>query len=404
MSGETFVSEVKLLQELGFKNVGLVYSIGIARATTNLKLSILLKVVKDLNEADYTEEQLMLLSSILSKGKVGEARALIASFKDKQQDQVEELRRNSQSELVKDLIEKNAAFTEEIEIDGKVFAKNPNTGEVLSPENAAKLLKQSQEALALVELEKRPRTDDFLASRLQATVVVEYSNLLGPDDCELVCDICKLPIPEDDLLPLDKCGHLLHSACILNNIMEQITTLKFPVSCPLSNCLDEISMLDLRERLSREQMDLFEKNTFELYIQQIGDGLTCCPNLQCRFVFDWSGEGPEFICPLCSMHYCLKCKVDWHKGLTCEQFRLRSEPSQVEVAYESLAKGARFKQCVYCLTSVEKPLGSNIMECRCGSRFCFKCGEAPGNCRCKKRSNPPKIFSGVSSFFRRMTG
>lgn len=396
MSGDLFASEVKLLHEYGMTHTGLIYAIGSARAITNLKLSVLLKVLKDLREADLTDEQLMQLSAVLSRGKIGEAKALVSSFKVESPEKFAELRKSTQFDILKDCLEKNAAFTEVIEVKGKVLARNPNTGEVVSPSHAARVMRQSQEAIAKAESEKRPGSDDFLASRLQATVVVEYSNLLGPDDSEITCDVCKQPIPEDDLLPLDACGHLMHATCILNHILTQIN---FPLTCPYSNCLVEISTLDLVERLSPEDMSLYEQNSFNHYVQHHTGDMQSCPTPNCSFVFEWSGDGPEFNCPLCSKSYCLICRAGWHSGLTCEQFRLRSETSHIDLAYESLAHNKRFKQCVYCLNWVEKELGTNVLNCRCGNTFCFKCGEEQGVCNCKKRPKTPSYLSGYGACF-----
>lgn len=318
-----FISEVELLQDYGLTHTGLIYSIGIARAITKLKLSVLLKVLKDLREREYTDTQLMELSAVLSRGKVGEAKALIASFKASVPERLDGLRKSTQLDMLKDYIEKNAAFTEVVEVDGKVYARNPNTGEVLSASHAERLLKQSQEAIAKVESENRPEADDSLANKLQAKLVVEYSNLLGPDNCELTCDICRQPIPEDDLLPLDACGHLMHAACILEHILGQIRGMSFPVTCPAENCQVDISPLDLAERLSADELRLYEQNSFNHFVQQHTGDLISCLTPDCSFIFSWSGDGPEFLCPMCTKTYCLSCKSPWHAGLSCEQYGQR---------------------------------------------------------------------------------
>jgi hypothetical protein len=318
---ESFTDEVKALREVGLAHHGLIYALGIARALTNLKVSVILKVLKDLPSTDCSDAQLMQLSEVLSRGRIGEAKALIASFKRASSGELEGYRRSTQYDMLKDSIGKNAAFNEVFEVNGKAFARNPNTGEVLSAEEASLLLRKSQDAIAKVEAEERPGSDEFLAKRLQATVAVETSNLLGPDNCELVCDMCRLPIPEDDLLPLDSCGHLLHSACIFAHIMEQVQALTFPVTCPVPNCRVEISTLDLKERLSAEDLSLYEQNSFRYYVQQHTGDLQSCPAPDCDFVFSWSGEAPEFECPLCNKSYCLNCRAEWHPHLTCEQRR-----------------------------------------------------------------------------------
>lgn len=403
MSWEVFANEVELLKGHGLTHKGLIYAIGMARVTTGLKLSVLMKVLKDLREAEYTDEQLIHLSAVLSKGKIGEAKAVIASYRAGTGEAVDGLRRSTQLDLLRQFIEKNTSFTEVVEVDGKAFARNPNTGEVLSAEHAALMLQQGQEAISKVEAE-RPASNELLASRLQATVVVEYSNLLGPDNSEIECDICRQPIPEDDLLPLDDCGHLLHAACINEHIMAQVMSMTFPVTCPLSNCRMEISSLDLQERLSADDLALYEQNSFTYYVQQHTGDLMNCPTPKCSFVFAWSGDGPEFQCPLCHKQYCLTCRVDWHSGLTCEQFNLRATAPQLDSTHSSLANKKRFKQCLYCLHLVERPMKGTLMECKCGHKFCFKCGEVPGFCECRKPKKTGSFLDDVSSFFKSFKG
>jgi hypothetical protein len=403
MSSESYEGEVNALKELGLTHTGLIYSLGIARAATNLKLAVLLRVLKDLPPGT-TDDQLTQLGAVLSRGKVGEAKALIASFKRGSSEGVS-LRVSTQHGMLQEFIAKHTAFTEVFEVNGRLFARNPHTGEVLSADQANLLLKQSQEAIAKVEAEKPGGTEDVLASRLQATMVVEYSNLLGPDNTELICDKCALPIPEDDLLPLDACGHLLHTACILQHIMTQVQAMIFPVTCPLSNCRLEISALDLQERLSADDLALYEQNSFRHFVQEHTGDLQSCPSPDCSYVFSWIGDGSEFECPLCCRSYCLTCKTDWHTDLTCQQFKLRSDPAQVELAFESLERNKHCKQCSHCHFWVEKSDHSNILDCRCGRKFCFKCGEeAAEACRCRRRRDQGNFMSSVSSFFKKMTG
>lgn len=397
MSRNCFVEEVKALQELGVTHTGLIYALGIARATTTLKLSIMLKVLRELPGAECSDVQIMQVSEALSRGKMGEAKALIAEFKAALSGETGEMCRSTQYDMLREVIGRNADFNEQFEANGKVFARNPSTGEVLSSEQAEILRRKSQEALQQVEQEERPKSVD--PNRLSRCFSDGPSFLLGPDNSELTCDICGQPIPEEDLLPLDSCGHLLHAACILDHIKFQVQSMIFPATCPLSNCRIEISTLDLQERLSPDDLALYEQNSFRYYVEKHTGDMLSCPTPDCSYVFSWSGESSEFRCPLCNKSYCLTCRTEWHTHLTCEQLQLRSEVPEVDLAYEYLAHNKRFKQCSYCLFWVVKPGGSNKLLCRCGYRFCFKCGEALHSCSCRRPMS--RFLSNITSLFKR---
>lgn len=56
-----------------------------------------------------------------------------------------------------------------------------------------------------------------------------------------------------------------------------------------------------------------------------------CPAPNCRYAY----INPEilhskFDCPLCEKNFCLECRVEYHKGLTCEEFQ-QINPKDKEV-------------------------------------------------------------------------
>ena len=111
-----------------------------------------------------------------------------------------------------------------------------------------------------------------------------------------------------------------------------------------------------------------------------------CPTPDCKyaFIYDPENDSKEFNCPRCSKHYCLKCRVEWHTDLSCEEYEESKDPSDEDKSFKSYARGAKFKQCPKCKVWVEKSEGCDHMKCRCGSEFCYACGGKYKECACYK--------------------
>jgi hypothetical protein len=372
-----FEDEVACLKELGLTHTGVVYALGCARTITGLQLRVLAKVLKDLPVAEYTDEQLMHVSSVISTGKVGEAKQLITG-------------------LLLQLPSEESGRYSHNSVDLKAVKTSSRQHEVYQPQDYIPAVSLYEDAVnspsAAVNYEEI-KSEDALAGLLDATVVTEFSNLLGPDDSDITCYICTLPISEDDLLPLDSCGHLLHSACTLEYIKSQVRSMSFPVNCPLPDCHVEIGPLDLKERLDSESLMAYEQGSFTHYVQLGSSDLLSCPTQGCGYVFSWTGEGPEFECPMCTKDYCLTCKTFWHKKMTCAQYHS-------QLAAQQLAPSNHFKQCAVCSSMVGKAKGSTQLICTCGYSFCFNCGEASSACCCRKAKK--SFFGGLSSAFKNM--
>lgn len=120
-------------------------------------------------------------------------------------------------------------------------------------------------------------------------------------------------------------------------------------------------------------------------------------------------DGVDFGCPLCKKRYCLKCKVDYHVGSTCEKYQeWARENGLADELFGDFVQGHNFKQCPGCKAWVEKNQGCGMfldfllatmliyftseslrnqikilwlvfiflfldhMTCRCGREFCYR--------------------------------
>jgi ariadne-1 len=139
------------------------------------------------------------------------------------------------------------------------------------------------------------------------------------------CEICFELINTSDIRLLDKCEHLYHPQCLVQYFTAMIEERRLPLNCPL--CRTEVTAVDVKKLLSSEYVRKWEDYSFKLMVEVNPKDYSHCPTPDCPYVFIWE-EGKDtnlFDCPKCKNSYCLNCKCNYHKGLTCTQYRKSKE-------------------------------------------------------------------------------
>ena len=306
------------------------------------------------------------------------------------------LERFTAGEDVRDALRKSqVAFEAPIEVNGTRFLKNSLTGEIATVETAATV--QSTQLQADLEEQKRQEEDwrrarqqmeedrvkaETLAREMDEEEEKERVKARDRENVKLDCQICYDTIKAEEYLPLEGCGHMFHPACIHEYLEGEITSRRFPLLCPFGNCKVEIREIDLQERLTPEMYQKYEEYCFKSYVERNNAELSCCPTPDCNFVFIWTQEDPHFECPVCKKHYCLRCRCEWHKDMTCEQYKQLKDPNELDKLFETMMKKTNFKQCPKCQFWVERAFGCDFIKCRCNFAFCYKCGNGFKDCTC----------------------
>ena len=73
-----------------------------------------------------------------------------------------------------------------------------------------------------------------------------------------------------------------------------------------------------------------------------------CPTAGCQAVFEFDEDLDNYRCPACKKHYCLRCRCDYHVGMTCAEYKVNSTYSKSDADFMKFVQGAKFKQCPYC--------------------------------------------------------
>jgi len=107
-----------------------------------------------------------------------------------------------------------------------------------------------------------------------------------------------------------------------------------------------------------------------------------CPRPGCDTPYikaDGSSSSPRVTCknPGCELVFCYECRVAWHEGQTCEQFKAKmaAVKPEDEVLSETYAK-QNLQECPNCNIWVEKIDGCEYVQCfACHHEFCWDCLE-----------------------------
>lgn len=204
------------------------------------------------------------------------------------------------------------------------------------------------------------------------------------------CPVCFEEYAEENIYPLSSCEHIFHEDCLKYYLEAKIKEQAPKIVCPQDGCGVEMGVGDLQGVLEEELLEKYYSYTLDAAIAQ-DDDMWWCPTADCNYAFNWNIEedGAEFECEKCKKIYCLECKVEWHKGMTCAENRVNNTHSKADEKFEKAMKRSKAKQCSKCKYWVSRTEGCNHMTCRCGFEFCYNCGDKyewknDGPCECRR--------------------
>lgn len=206
------------------------------------------------------------------------------------------------------------------------------------------------------------------------------------------CGICLELSPISLRFPPAECGHAFCMPCMRQHLVVVATdTQQYPFPCPA--CPRERgrqAMLEPETCLRALAGTGTPYRALErlLLESQHASRLCYCANKKCSEPFDFvqvAGPGGEpgetrATCPACGVDTCVDCRVVWHEGQSCEQYRSDKTGDGLLL---KLAERKKWRACPKCKVHIDKAYGCNHMTCRCGHTFCYSCGRS--SCTCGRR-------------------
>ncbi|PRQ47105.1 putative IBR domain, E3 ubiquitin ligase RBR family [Rosa chinensis] len=98
-----------------------------------------------------------------------------------------------------------------------------------------------------------------------------------------------------------------------------------------------------------------------------------CPFKDCSAML--IDDGAEVVrdseCPNCNRMFCAQCKVPWHAGIECAEFKKlkNDEKGNEDIMLRNLAQKNQWRRCPKSRFYVEKLIGCDTMRCRCAQKF-----------------------------------
>ena len=120
--------------------------------------------------------------------------------------------------------------------------------------------------------------------------------------------------------------HIFCVPCLFKYIQGKVCQGGYHViSCP-ADCGKLISTHDIDEICSEEESEHFCDLQISSFVENSNEIYQHCFTPDCKNIFlvDDLEEKESFICDICGIWYCTKCKES-HRGISCEEFNLDEE-------------------------------------------------------------------------------
>ncbi|KFK32796.1 hypothetical protein AALP_AA6G289400 [Arabis alpina] len=209
------------------------------------------------------------------------------------------------------------------------------------------------------------------------------------------CTIClDDDINVDQMFCVDKCRHRFCYECMKRHI--EVRLLEGSVMrCPHYRCKSKLTFVRCANFLAPKVRAMWEQRIKEDSIPVTAR--IYCPNPRCSALMSQTQlsrstkeAGVRRSCFKCSKPFCIHCKVPWHSKLSCDDYkRLHPNPTTSDGMLKALANQKLWRQCGKCQHMIELSKGCVRVSCRCGHKFCYRCGAAAGGCN--HGHGPPPI-------------
>jgi len=178
------------------------------------------------------------------------------------------------------------------------------------------------------------------------------------------CGICMDAKSGEEMFRNQNCSHLYCGDCIGSHVAAKIQENISMVKCPEPKCKGAIEPENCRAIIPKEVLDRWENALCENVV--LGSQKFYCPFKDCSAMMICDAEEVITIseCPYCNRLFCAQCKVLWHAGLDCSEFKKHDERGREELQVLALAKNKSWRRCPKCKFYVEKTEGCQHISCR----------------------------------------
>ncbi|CAI9105193.1 OLC1v1004064C1 [Oldenlandia corymbosa var. corymbosa] len=202
------------------------------------------------------------------------------------------------------------------------------------------------------------------------------------------CGICLEKTEIHGMSSLHDCPHNQCTSCLKTLAEVKLSEGSLP-TCPHEGCKSSIKIRNCKKILSPKLVAWLEERLKESEIPVL-DRIYCpypkCSNLMSKPAVlkhtNHVAKNKEDVisgfrkCLKCDNGFCVNCKIPWHEGTTCAEYKkLHPHSTAEEEMLISLAQRYSWRRCIKCSHMIELTAGCYHIICRCGCQFCFTCGK-----------------------------
>ncbi|EOA25411.1 hypothetical protein CARUB_v10018743mg [Capsella rubella] len=183
------------------------------------------------------------------------------------------------------------------------------------------------------------------------------------------CVICfKDDFKPEDMFSIDLCGHHFCVECMKQHISVRLlegSEMRCPnYQCRHYYCTSKLTHESCANLLTPELREMWELRIKKETVP-VADKVYC-PNPRCSALISKTGDGVRRWCTKCGKHFCINCKVQWHKKKSCEEYKkLGPNPNTTRML-------RKCSKCQYMFKLRKDNI--DAVTCSCGYKFCYTCG------------------------------
>ncbi|VDO34720.1 unnamed protein product [Haemonchus placei] len=226
-----------------------------------------------------------------------------------------------------------------------------------------------------------------------------------------------------ECVKFNPCGHVFCKECVRTYFLDQLTAMRVaPLSCLSPRCESYPSEMLIEELVGEDHFERYQRIILSNVLARIDD-IAFCPRPRCQSPAPRrSCTSLLAICPVCDYSFCIKCHRAYHgvnpcratvvagsrmvedeegnlvfKEITVDEYLAATDDQRQEMAWwyggvdkleevmdKALGLSEKRSQkflekytrtCPTCGVAIMVEEGCNEVFCRCGTSFCFGCGE-----------------------------
>ncbi|CAM0951404.1 unnamed protein product [Alopecurus aequalis] len=191
------------------------------------------------------------------------------------------------------------------------------------------------------------------------------------------CAICMEKVQVSEQFLVSHCAHAFCKSCVGRYVAGKVSENVDLIGCPDPECTEGFVEIEpCRDIIPQE---LFDRWSVTLCESALGNEKYYCPFKDCSALLIKDNNETVKIrdteCPHCHRMFCARCRVPWHDGIKCKEFRKLGddEKGEADLKLKKLANKEKWQRCPSCQMYVSRIKGCLLIHCRCKQYFCYHC-------------------------------